>query len=149
MAFVRRGHVHKYLNRIAGPLYDRIDIHVEVTPVRFDELNARRKEENSAMVRDWVVKARLLQMERYRNNGVHCNAQISARMIRPHCALTASGEQLLRTALERHSLTARSYDRILNVACTVADLDVSDSNAPQHIDEAIQLRNLDRVNWAE
>lgn len=142
------GHVHKYLNRISGPLLDRIDIHVEVTPVRFEELNAVRKEENSALVRERVVKARLLQMERYRNNGVHCNAQISARMIRQHCALNASSEQLLRTAMERLSLSARAYDRILKVARTVADLDGSDSIASQHIAEAIQLRNLDRGNWA-
>ncbi len=100
------------------------------------------------MVRDRVVKARLLQMERYRNNGVHCNAQISARMIRQYCILNTSGEQLLRTAMQRLSLSARAYDRILKVARTVADLDGSDSIAPQHIAEAIQLRNLDRGNWA-
>ncbi|MCW3105279.1 MAG: Mg chelatase-related protein [Bacteroidetes bacterium] len=143
------GVVQKYLNKISGPLLDRIDIHVEVTPVSYSELAAERVSEKSYSVRERVIKAREIQSRRYESNeGVHCNAQISSKQLREVCRIDEAGNQLLKTAMERLGLSARAYDRILKVARTVADLDASANIETSHLAEAIQYRSLDREGWA-
>ena len=143
------GTVQKYLNKISGPLLDRIDIHVEVTPVSYNELAAERKSEKSEFVRARVIKARAIQEIRYKENeGVHCNAQISSKQLREVCRVDEAGNQLLKTAMERLGLSARAYDRILKVARTIADLDECENIETQHLAEAIQYRSLDREGWA-
>ena len=143
------GVVQKYLNRISGPLLDRIDLHVEVTPVKFDELSNARTSERSEIIRERVIEAREIQRERFgAYPGFHSNAQMNARMIRNWCRIDATGNMLLKTAMERLSLSARAYDRILKVARTIADLEKSRDICAQHLAEAIQLRSLDRENWA-
>jgi len=143
------GIVQKYLNKISGPLLDRIDIHVEVTPVSYSELAAERVSEKSYSVRERVIRAREIQSRRYENNdGIHCNAQISSKQLREVCRIDEAGNQLLKTAMERLGLSARAYDRILKVARTVADLDASATIETGHLAEAIQYRSLDREGWA-
>jgi magnesium chelatase family protein len=143
------GVVQKYLNRISGPLLDRIDLHIEVTPVHFDELTASRPSERSETIRERVVQAREIQKARFLDvEGVYCNAQMNSRMLRSWCKIDASGNQLLKTAMERLNLSARAYDRILKVARTIADLENSKNIEIPHLAEAIQLRSLDRENWA-
>ncbi|MEX1188710.1 MAG: YifB family Mg chelatase-like AAA ATPase [Bacteroidia bacterium] len=143
------GTVQKYLNKVSGPLLDRIDLHVEVTPVKFDELAAARSSERSEDIRNRVIQAREIQKERYRDlPGVYSNSQMTSHLLRKHCRIDASGNQLLKTAMERLSLSARAYDRILKVARTVADLEASENILTHHLAEAIQLRSLDRENWA-
>jgi magnesium chelatase family protein len=143
------GIVQKYLNRISGPLLDRIDLHVEVIPVRFDELTAARSSERSEQIRQRVIAAREIQKLRFEEvSGVYCNAQMNSRMLRNWCKIDETGNQLLKTAMERLSLSARAYDRILKVARTIADLESSTTIGIAHLAEAIQLRSLDRQNWA-
>jgi len=143
------GVVQKYLNRVSGPLLDRIDLHVEVTPVKFDELTTVRNSEPSSSIRERVIQARAIQKERFDEvPGVHCNAQMNSRMLRNWCKIGPDGNQLLKTAMERLSLSARAYDRILKVSRTIADLEGSPQIGLAHISEAIQLRSLDRENWA-
>ncbi len=143
------GIVQKYLNKISGPLHDRIDIHVEVTPVPFSELSKERISEKSEMVRARVVKARSIQAERFKESeNVFCNSQMSAKQLRTICALSQECNQLLKIAVERIGLSARAYDRILKVARTIADLGGSTNIESEHIAEAIQYRNLDRDGWA-
>jgi magnesium chelatase family protein len=141
--------VQKYLNKISGPLLDRIDIHVEVTPVSFKELSEERISEKSNSVRERVVKAREIQDKRYSlNEGIHCNAQMSSKQLREICRIDEAGNQLLKTAMERLGLSARAYDRILKVARTIADLDDAAKIETSHLAEAIQYRSLDREGWA-
>ena len=143
------GIVQKYLNRISGPLLDRIDIHVEVTPVSFRELSEIRSSENSSAVRERVIVARKIQEKRYaENQGVHCNAQISSKQLQSICRIDEAGQVLLKNAMERLGLSARAYDRILKVARTIADLDSSANIESSHLAEAIQYRSLDRDGWA-
>ncbi len=143
------GIVQKYLNKISGPLLDRIDIHVEVTPVSYNELSAERISEKSVTVRERVIKARDMQEKRYADKeGVHCNAQINSKQLREFCKIDEAGNQLLKTAMERLGLSARAYDRILKVARTIADLDNSERILTNHLAEAIQYRSLDRDGWA-
>jgi magnesium chelatase family protein len=143
------GGVQKYLNRLSGPLLDRIDIHIEVTPVGFNELTDRRPAESSAAVRERVVKARLIQLKRFEGmDGVYSNAQMNASVLRDVCRIDEAGRQLLKTAMERLGLSARAYDRILKVSRTIADLENSKDIDTQHLAEAIQYRSLDRENWA-
>lgn len=143
------GTVQKYLNKISGPLLDRIDIHVEVTPVSFNELAAERLSEKSSVVRDRVIKAREVQEKRYLlNDGVHCNAQMTSKQLRDICKIDAAGMNLLKTAMEKLGLSARAYDRILKVARTIADLDDCITIETSHLAEAIQYRSLDREGWA-
>lgn len=143
------GGVQKYLNRLSGPLLDRIDIHIEVTPVSFNELTDRRPAESSAAVRARVVNARLVQLKRFEGmEGIYSNAQMNASLLRSVCRIDDAGQQLLKTAMERLGLSARAYDRILKVARTVADLEGSKAIETQHLAEAIQYRSLDRENWA-
>lgn len=142
------GVVQKYLNKISGPLLDRIDIHIEVTPVPFSELSAERSSEKSSDVRERVVKARLVQEERYQGRKIHCNAQMSSQDLRRICRIDAAGKALLEKAMERLGLSARAYDRILKVGRTIADLAGSPDIRTEHLAEAIQYRSLDREGWA-
>jgi magnesium chelatase family protein len=142
--------VQKYLSKISGPLLDRIDIHIEVTPVSFEELASRkRNNEKSAIVRDRVQKARNIQSDRFNGkNGVHNNAQMPANQVKDVCAISDAGTQLLKTAMQKLNLSARAYDRILKVSRTIADLSASPEIKIEHLAEAIQYRSLDRENWA-
>lgn len=143
------GAVQKYLNKISGPLLDRIDLHVEVTPVPFSELSALKPQETSASIREKVIRAREIQAERYKNNnGIYCNAQISSKMLKEICVISTPGQNLLKTAMERLNLSARAYDRILKVSRTIADLAGSSDIKVEHLAEAIQYRSLDREGWA-
>ncbi len=143
------GVVKKYLNKISGPLLDRIDLHVEVTPVPFSELSKTKQSENSKNIRARVILARNLQTFRYAGvDGVYCNAQMRTKDLRNHCKLDEASMQLLKTAMERLGLSARAYDRILKVGRTIADLDSSEAIEQSHIAEAIQYRSLDREGWA-
>lgn len=143
------GIVQKYLNKISGPLLDRIDLHIEVTPVPFSELNKQQSSELSKDIRNRVVKARRLQSDRYKHEKqIHCNAQMSSNDLKTYCKLTDAGNALLKNAMERLGLSARAYDRILKVARTVADLDASENIETNHLAEAIQYRSLDREGWA-
>ncbi len=143
------GVVQRYLSKISGPLLDRIDIHVEVTPVSFSELSNKAPAEKSELVRQRVVKARDIQQERFNNRKeIYCNAQMTPKLVREICQISESGQQLLKTAMERLGLSARAYDRILRVARTIADLDASEEIANEHLAEAIQYRSLDRQGWA-
>jgi len=143
------GMVQKYLNRISGPLLDRIDIHIEVVPVNYERLAGTTTTETSAAVRERIVRARAIQTARFAGaDGIHCNAQMTSSMIRRHCHLDETGGKLLRVAMEMRGLSARAYDRILKVARTIADLDSSETIRPDHLSEAINYRNLDREGWA-
>lgn len=140
--------VERYLSKISGPLLDRIDLHVEVTPVKFEELANIRKSESSAEIRHRVVKARSLQNERFDGNvEVFSNAQMTSKHVHEYCQLDEKGNEILKTAMDRLGLSARAYDRILKVSRTIADLDKSDKIKAQHIAEAIQFRSLDRQSW--
>ena len=143
------GAVQKYLNKISGPLLDRIDLHVEVTPVAFQELSSFRISESSSVIRERVVRAREIQSERYKNYpGIYCTAQISSKMLKEVCVIDTVGQNLLKTAMEKLNLSARAYDRILKVSRTIADLSESETIKPEHLAEAIQYRSLDREGWA-
>ncbi|MBK7561863.1 MAG: YifB family Mg chelatase-like AAA ATPase [Chitinophagaceae bacterium] len=143
------GAVQKYLNKISGPLLDRIDLHVEVTPVAFSELSSLKPQENSASIRDRVIIAREIQEERYKNYpGIYCNAQISSKMLKEICVISKVGADLLKAAMEKLSLSARAYDRILKVSRTIADLSHDPDIRPEYLAEAIQYRSLDREGWA-
>lgn len=142
------GIVQKYLNKISGPLLDRIDIHVEVVPVPFRELTDARATEKSESIRERVVRARQIQEDRYaENNGIHCNAQMSSKLLRKICKVNDAGHTLLKNAMEKLSLSARAYDRILKVSRTIADLDGSPDILTEHLAEAIHYRSLDRESW--
>ena len=142
------GLVQKYLNKISGPLLDRIDLHVEVTPVSYNELAHDTPEEGSEEIRKRVVQARLIQEERFKNQaGVHCNAQMTSKNIQAYCRIDEAGGVILKNAMDKLGLSARAYDRILKVARTIADLDFSEVIEPMHLAEAIQFRSLDRENW--
>jgi magnesium chelatase family protein len=141
--------VHKYLNKVSGPLLDRIDIHIEVTPVSFDQLSGERTAEKSEDIRKRVVIAREIQTERFKESGTqYCNAQLTNNQVQELCKLNPIGQKLLKTAMERLQLSARAYDRILKVSRTIADLANSETILPEHVAEAIQFRSLDRENWA-
>lgn len=142
------GVVQRYLNRISGPLLDRIDLHVEVTPVSFDDLAFNLPTESSTEIRNRVIEARLVQLKRYHHSQTHCNAQMQRKELTEFCAISQEGKQLLKHAMDRLGLSARAYDRIIKVARTIADLDASEKIETPHLSEAIQLRNLDRENWA-
>lgn len=142
------GAVHKYLNKISGPLLDRIDLHVEVTPVPFNDLNTQKNGEPSDAIRTRVIQARDIQTERYKNNaGTYCNAQISSKQLKEVCVLNTTAQTLLKTAMNKLNLSARAYDRILKVSRTIADLAASEAILPEHVAEAITYRNLDREGW--
>jgi magnesium chelatase family protein len=143
------GAVQKYLNKISGPLLDRIDLHVEVTPVAFSELTSLKNSEKSADIRDRVIRAREIQAKRYEKfPGIYCNAQMSSKMLKEICIIDQPSQLLLKRAMEKLNLSARAYDRILKVALTIADLSDSETIKAEHLAEAIQYRSLDREGWA-
>ena len=143
------GGVQKYLNKVSGPLLDRIDLHVEVTPVAFSELSSQENGEDSSSIRARVIRAREIQEERYKDNpGIYCNAQMSSKMLKEICVISTVSQNLLKSAMNKLNLSARAYDRILKVSRTIADLAQSVEIKPEHIAEAIQYRSLDREGWA-
>ena len=142
------GQVQRYLNRISGPLMDRIDIQVEIVPVPFDKISNSRPGESSSSIRERVIKARKIQQHRFADHpGVHCNAQMESKLIHLYAQPDAQGLNLLRNAMSRLNLSARAYDRILKVARTIADLEGSEHIQTNHLAEAISYRNLDRESW--
>jgi magnesium chelatase family protein len=144
------GQIQRYMNKISGPLLDRIDIHCEIQAVPFAELSKMQPGESSATIRERVIRARKIQEERFKPyKGIHCNAMMTERMIHQFAEPDASSMDMLRRAMERLKLSARAYSRILKVARTIADLDNSEKVLSQHIAEAIGYRNLDRGDWAE
>jgi magnesium chelatase family protein len=142
------GVVQKYLAKISGPLLDRIDLHVEVTPVAFKELSGERRTDDSSTIRERVLRARAIQSKRFEHNSIHSNAQMEAKTVQQICTVSDVSRTLLSKAMERLQLSARAYDRILKVSRTIADLAASTDIQPEHIAEAIQFRSLDRENWA-
>ena len=139
--------VHRYIGRISGPLMDRIDLHVEVTPVEREEMASTTLAESSAAIRQRVIAARKVQSERFAGTGIHTNTMMTSAMLREFCPLTAESRMLLDRAMERLQLSARAYDRIIKVARTIADLEGVADIAPTHISEAITYRSLDRESW--
>ncbi len=143
------GAVQKYLNRISGPLLDRIDLHVEVTPVGFTELSSSEPGETSAVIRSRVIRAREKQQSRFMGHpGVYANAQMDSGLLKKICVIERAGSMLLKSAMEKLNLSARAYDRILKVSRTIADLDEKEEIKTEHLAEAIQYRSLDRESWA-
>ena len=144
------GQVEKYLSRISGPLLDRIDLHIETFPIPYEELAQKKPGEKSADVRERIVKARMIQVQRFADvPGIHCNAQMTTKMIQKYCDLDKQCGLLLKNAMERLGLSARARGRILKVSRTIADLAGSESIQPEHLAEAIQYRSLDRDNWGK
>jgi magnesium chelatase family protein len=142
------GVVQRYLGKISGPLLDRIDLHVEVVPVSFDEMTAKRKVESSEEIRKRVMRAREIQSERFKDNPeVYSNAMMPSNMVKDICVISEAGRTLLKTAMERLGLSARAYDRILKVSRTIADLENTDEIKIEHLAEAIQYRRLDKEGW--
>jgi Mg chelatase-like protein len=139
--------VQRYLNKISGPLLDRIDIHIEVVPVPFEKLSQQPVSDNSATIRARVMAARRRQDERFISTGIYCNAQMTSRHLAEYCQLDSESRDLLKRAMEQMNLSARAYDRILKVSRTVADLDGSEQITSSHVAEAIQYRTLDRAGW--
>lgn len=145
-----QGLVQKYLNKVSGPLMDRIDIHVEVVPVTHEELASTKPVEKSEEIRKRVIKARAIQNKRFAEyERIHCNAQMSRKQVEQYCRISVEGEELLKRAMERLGLSARAYDRILKVARTIADLEESPEIEIEHLSEAINFRSLDRDNWGK
>ncbi|WP_194776649.1 YifB family Mg chelatase-like AAA ATPase [Pararhodonellum marinum] len=143
------GIVQRYLNKVSGPLLDRIDLHVEVTPVKFDEMTSNRKSENSKSIRDRVILGRQKQVERFAGNpDIYCNAMMPSHLVKEVCQINEAGKVLLKTAMEKLGLSARAYDRILKVARTISDLSQCEDIKVEHLAEAIQYRSLDREGWA-
>lgn len=144
------GQVDRYLNKISGPLLDRIDLHVEVTPVEFKEISNDSPSEKSESVRQRVLNARTIQQLRFTDHpALHCNAEMGSKLLRSVCKLDESGRGMLESAMKRMNLSARAYDRILKVARTIADLEASNDVLPRHLAEAIQYRSLDRGDWGK
>lgn len=140
--------VQRYLNKVSGPLLDRIDLHVEVTPVSFNELSSQKTSEHSSNVRERVMKAREVQDKRFEQHaGVYSNAQMSSKLLKEICVINPIGQTLLKAAMDKLNLSARAYDRILKVSRTIADLEGSEDIKPEHLAEAIQYRSLDREGW--
>ena len=145
-----QGLVQKYLNKVSGPLMDRIDIHIEVVPVTHEELASTKPVEKSEEIRKRVIKARAIQNKRFAEyERIHCNAQMSRKQVEQYCRISVEGEELLKRAMERLGLSARAYDRILKVARTIADLEESPEIEIEHLSEAINFRSLDRDNWGK
>ena len=144
------GQIVRYLNKISGPLLDRIDLQIEITPLSFEEMSRTAPGETSAAIRERVIKARKIQEERFASEpGIHCNAQMNSRLMKQYAQPDEEGMNLLREAMNRLQLSARAYDRILRVSRTISDLAGSDHILSEHISEAIGYRNLDRSNWGE
>ena len=145
-----QGQIQRYMSKISGPLMDRIDIQVEISPLPFSDLAKTEPGEPSSVIRQRVIRAREMQEQRYRNHpGIHSNAQMNSKLLRQYAQLDEAGAELLRAAMEKLQLSARAYDRILRVSRTIADLDGSEQIQSYHISEAINYRNLDRSTWGE
>ena len=140
--------IQRYVSKISGPLLDRIDIHIDVPAVKFKELASDTPAESSTEIRERVVRARRIQLERFSGERIFCNAQMSPRLIRAYCAIDSESKGLLENAITRLGLSARAYDRILKVSRTLADLEGKGSIEAGHVSEAIQYRTLDRNFWA-
>ena len=144
------GQIHKYLNKISGPLLDRIDIQIEITPLSFKELSRTQPGESSAVIRQRVIAARRIQEERYREQpGIYCNAQMTPALMRQFATPAPDDLVMLREIINRLQLSARAYDRILRLARTIADLEGSEKIQTHHLAEAVGYRNLDRESWGE
>lgn len=139
--------ISKYMGKISGPLLDRIDIQIEVTPVKYQKLDNTEKIENSEEIKNRVNKARKIQHERYINDNIYSNFQLTPKLIEKYCTLDKQGKKILEMAFEKMGLSARAYGRILKVARTIADLDEKESIQTTHIAEAIQYRSLDKKYW--
>ena len=139
--------VRKYLNRISGPMLDRLDLHIEVPPVDYNSLNSNVKQETSAQIRERVNAARAIQIKRYQGTGITCNARLTPAMLKKYCVMSEAASNILRAAFDRLGMSARAYDRLLKVARTVADLEGSENIEAAHISQAIQFRSLDRKYW--
>ncbi len=139
--------ISKYMNKISGPLLDRIDIHIEVKSVKFDELSSNESEESSEIIKERVNKAREIQIERYKEDGIFSNSELTPELIKKYCPLDDEGKTLLKNAFETLGLSARANDRVLKLARTIADLEGSQNIKRNHIAEAILYRNLDRKYW--
>jgi magnesium chelatase family protein len=143
------GQVQKYLNKVSGPLLDRIDIQIEIVPVPFEKMSNKRQGEPSEIIRERVIQARRIQERRYApHEGIYCNAQMTKKLLTAYAEPDEAGLSLLKNAMNRLNLSARAYDRILKVSRTIADLDEEEHILPSHLSEAIAYRNLDRENWA-
>lgn len=140
--------IAKYVGRLSGPLLDRIDIHVEVQPIPYNDLTSDKTAESSKDIKARVNKARKVQIERYKSDGIHSNSQLTSALIRKYCLLTDDCNSLLEKAFKRLNLSARAHDRILKLARTIADLDESENIKINHLAEAIQYRSLDRKYWS-
>jgi len=143
------GVVQRYLSRVSGPLLDRIDLHVEVVPVTFDEMTGRQGSETSQTVRERVVKARAVQSIRFQDKQIHCNAMMASNQVKEICKISEDGRALLKKAMEKLGLSARAYDRILKVSRTIADLEEKENIQLEHLAEAINYRSLDRDKWGK
>ncbi|MBR3938865.1 MAG: YifB family Mg chelatase-like AAA ATPase [Bacteroidales bacterium] len=142
------GMVNKYLNKVSGPLMDRIDLHIEVTPLSHSALAEKRLGEPSEVIRQRVIAARKIQEERYKDyKGIHCNAQMTTKLFRQYCDIDQDCQDLMKAAMDKLGLSARAYDRILKVSRTIADLDNSENITVEHLSEAINYRSLDRDSW--
>ena len=139
--------ISKYINKISGPLLDRIDIHIEVQPIKFDALSSNRPVETSKEIKERVNKARNIQVQRYKNNKIYCNSGLNPDLIKKYCVLDDASKELLKNAFEKFGLSARAHDKILKLARTIADLDNKENIEPNHIAEAIRYRTLDRKYW--
>ncbi len=139
--------VSRYLNRVSGPMLDRLDLHIEVPPVDFDSLSKEEKTESSAEIRERINAARRIQQKRYEGTGITCNARLTSKLLKKFCPLTDGAEKALKNAFEKLNMSARAYDRILKVARTVADIDGAEIIDTLHVLQAIQLRSLDRKYW--
>lgn len=144
------GAVKKYMNKVSGPLLDRIDIQIEVIPVPFSQLANEKPGEPSAVIRERVIAARQIQHERFKDNpGIHCNAQMSSKLFQKYCILDAPCQEMMKLAMDRLGLSARAYDRVIKVARTIADLDKSINISKEHLAEALTYRSLDRDSWGK
>ena len=141
------GQITKYLSKLSGPIMDRIDIHIEVDNVTYDQLKSESEEESSSIIKKRVDKARLIQIERFKKDKIYCNAKMNSIQTKKYCKLDSTGESLLRSAFEKLKLSARAHDRILKVARTIADLAGSENIEACHVAEAISYRSLDRKYW--
>jgi magnesium chelatase family protein len=140
--------IQRYVSKISGPLLDRIDIHIDVPAVKITELSNSTPGEPSASIRERVIRARQAQLERFKEEKIFCNAQMTPRLIRKYCVIDSAAKTMLENAITRLGLSARAYDRILKVSRTIADMEGKENMEPQHVSEAIQYRSLDRTYWA-